>query len=256
MSITNLKQYDGRWSGVPYAGENIGYAGCGPTSVADLLGHSTPVEVANWMTKNGYASNGYGTYHSGIAAALKAYGYTAEQLPGSSLAGIMQCSQFDTFKQKIQAGYCGIILFGGTSTGCKSNYWTSGGHFVACVGYKDGKYLIHDPASASRDGYHVWESDISGNVKHLWTSSVKWSKGSDYVFGVKQIKLGDQGRDVVLMQRLLKIRGFKDDSGTALQIDGSFGKKSDQAVKGFQKKMNLKVDGICGPATWAALLDV
>lgn len=36
-------------------------------------------------------------------------------------------------------------------------------------------------------------------------------------------------------------------------VDGSYGNKTVLAVKSFQKKMGLKVDGICGPKTWAAL---
>lgn len=37
--------------------------------------------------------------------------------------------------------------------------------------------------------------------------------------------------------------------------DGAFGNKTLEAVKQFQKAKNLTVDGICGPKTWAALLE-
>ena len=77
---TNLKQNDPRWADYPYAGETMAPAGCGPTSVADLLGHSEPITVANWMQNNGYASNGSGTYHAGIPAALRAFGYDGERI--------------------------------------------------------------------------------------------------------------------------------------------------------------------------------
>ena len=35
-------------------------------------------------------------------------------------------------------------------------------------------------------------------------------------------------------------------NGYNLEIDGSYGKKSKEAVKDFQKKYNLKIDGIVG----------
>ena len=36
-------------------------------------------------------------------------------------------------------------------------------------------------------------------------------------------------------------------------IDGDYGTKTVNAVRAFQKKVNIKVDGICGPKTWEAL---
>lgn len=41
--------------------------------------------------------------------------------------------------------------------------------------------------------------------------------------------------------------------GYNLEIDGSFGKATEAAVKDFQAKHNLTVDGIVGRKTWAAL---
>lgn len=42
--------------------------------------------------------------------------------------------------------------------------------------------------------------------------------------------------------------------GYGLDVDGSFGGKTDTAVKEFQKKNGLTVDGIVGQKTWNALL--
>ncbi|MGA9382109.1 MAG: peptidoglycan-binding domain-containing protein [Phormidium sp.] len=59
---------------------------------------------------------------------------------------------------------------------------------------------------------------------------------------------GSKGKDVVYLQQLLNKKGY------SLKVDGDFGKRTEEAVKNFQKRRGLKVDGIVGPATWNALL--
>ena len=66
---TDYKQYDSRWASKSYAGGTMANSGCGPTADADVIDRS-PVEVADWMTAHGYASNGSGTYWEGIPAAI------------------------------------------------------------------------------------------------------------------------------------------------------------------------------------------
>ncbi len=249
---TNYKQTDSRWAAYPYAGENMNSAGCGPTAVACVL-DKVPTEIADWMTANGYASNGSGTYQSGITACIKAYGHSCEQLTGSSKAGIMSDSTFETFKSTIQSGYCGILLMGGTKTGCRNSYWSSAGHFIAVVGYSNGKYNVYDPAWAARDGYHDW-SDFAGNIKHVYTTNIPWGAtkkvgdGSCYSFSVEQIGSGANGNSTKLLQKILKGRGYD------LAIDGSFGDKTYKAVLDAQKQLGISADGIVGCTTWSKLI--
>ena len=54
---------------------------------------------------------------------------------------------------------------------------------------------------------------------------------------------------VKTLQQLLNAKGYS--CGTA---DGSFGAKTEAAVKKFQKAKSLTVDGSCGKNTWTALL--
>ena len=56
------------------------------------------------------------------------------------------------------------------------------------------------------------------------------------------IKLNSKGDDVKFLQKKL-----------GLTADGSFGPKTDAAVKKFQKEHGLTADGIVGPKTWALL---
>lgn len=62
------------------------------------------------------------------------------------------------------------------------------------------------------------------------------------------MKPGDKGENVRQLQRLLKVLGKY--SG---DIDGSYGPKTTEAVKEFQRTVGLEDDGIAGPQTLEAL---
>jgi caspase domain-containing protein/putative peptidoglycan binding protein len=64
----------------------------------------------------------------------------------------------------------------------------------------------------------------------------------------RYLRLGSRGEDVRRVQELLQIAGH--DPGP---IDGIFGSRTDQAVRGFQAANQLVQDGIVGPRTWEAL---
>jgi peptidoglycan hydrolase-like protein with peptidoglycan-binding domain len=59
------------------------------------------------------------------------------------------------------------------------------------------------------------------------------------------LKKGSKGQAVKDLQEALKALGF--DVGA---VDGVFGKKTDDAVKAFQKLQEIEADGIVGPVTW------
>lgn len=65
-------------------------------------------------------------------------------------------------------------------------------------------------------------------------------------------KNGTYKAQVITLQILLTGYGF---SCGPCGIDGSFGPNTETAVKGFQKKKGLTVDGVVGSATWNALLN-
>ena len=44
------------------------------------------------------------------------------------------------------------------------------------------------------------------------------------------------------------------EAGHTLDIDGEFGPKTENALREYQKKNGLEVDGVVGPATYAKLL--
>lgn len=63
----------------------------------------------------------------------------------------------------------------------------------------------------------------------------------------KLLKKGSRGLDVAAAQKALK------QAGVDVKVDGAFGPQTDRAVREFQQKKGLKVDGIIGKNTMAAL---
>lgn len=237
--MIDYKQYDPKWASYPYAGETIQAAGCGPTAVADIIEAADPKSTASWMQAHGYASNGHGTIWGGIPACLQAYGIGASQLNYSSLYGVKSSAVFDTFRTHIQSGKAGVLLMG-------PGYWTSGGHYICVCGYKDGKYLVYDPASSLRTGWHAW-ADFSGQIKICFTAQKSW--GYSYSFTVPALEYGKVSRAVTLFERLLAPRGiYKGPS------DQSYGEGCVAACKTVQALNNLPQNGKCQLAEWVWII--
>jgi peptidoglycan hydrolase-like protein with peptidoglycan-binding domain len=61
------------------------------------------------------------------------------------------------------------------------------------------------------------------------------------------LRFGSSGNAVRVLQQLLISNGY------SVRIDGYFGALTETAVKAFQSRRNLVVDGIVGPKTWREL---
>ncbi|MDY6900792.1 MAG: peptidoglycan-binding domain-containing protein [Cyanobacteriota bacterium] len=61
------------------------------------------------------------------------------------------------------------------------------------------------------------------------------------------LRFGDRGNSVRILQRLLIAKRYP------ISVDGDFGVLTETAVKAFQSRRGLVVDGIVGPRTWRAL---
>jgi peptidoglycan L-alanyl-D-glutamate endopeptidase CwlK len=64
------------------------------------------------------------------------------------------------------------------------------------------------------------------------------------------LRRGASGHEVARLQDLLDKAGFP-----LGRIDGRFGAATEAALTGFQRAQGLLADGVCGPVTWAVLLD-
>lgn len=61
------------------------------------------------------------------------------------------------------------------------------------------------------------------------------------------VRRGDKNETVKTLQAYLVAAGY------ALEVDGDFGPKTEDAVRRYQASKGLNVDGIVGPKTWEAL---
>jgi peptidoglycan L-alanyl-D-glutamate endopeptidase CwlK len=64
-----------------------------------------------------------------------------------------------------------------------------------------------------------------------------------------QLERGDKGMDVRVLQRQLRRRALP----TNPVVDGAFGKATERAVKEFEKRQGLGVDGVVGKKVWDIL---
>ncbi len=90
------------------------------------------------------------------------------------------------------------------------------------------------------------------------TNKPTTSTGGNYMFEPKTVKKGDNGLSVLLLQEILKARGFKGKDGKDLKLDRDAGTNTIHALTKYQesRKGVLEVDGICGTNTWKDLIAI
>ena len=136
---------------------------------------------------------------------------------------------------------------------------------------KDGVILSHNECgkrgigSGHVDPEHLWSGLGIGYTMDGFRSDVKKAMSGAGVIPtttqpvaektvsvkVRQLSKGMDGNDVKTLQAALIANGFS--CGTA-GADGDFGNATDAALRKFQTKYGLGVDGIAGNATWSKLL--
>lgn len=170
----DYKQFDSKWGGIPYAvdGEKstIKSAGCGPTSLADVLAaivspYIDPVTLAAWARYHNYKVKNSGTSYSFFVPCAAAYGVTVRRLNTASVYGNINSSVHDAALAELKAGNWLIACMG------KGN-WTSSGHFIVAYGCEGGYVYINDPASSKANrAKSTWDL-FKSQVKHYWVVEV------------------------------------------------------------------------------------
>lgn len=96
-----------------------------------------------------------------------------------------------------------------------------------------------------------WDSSDSKPVQSIPLYTDYYSKvtyqDKTRLFSYPLLYNGSKGVFVVILQAFLRVS-----MATDISIDGEFGPETDAAVRKWQKKMNLLVDGQVGRQTWAS----
>ena len=105
----------------------------------------------------------------------------------------------------------------------------------------------------------LWPKFVEKTAAYMKCTSGNTSttKGA-YMFTPNTVKAGDKNTSVLLLQEILRARGFKGKNGKTLKLTWTADTNTIYALKAYQesRKEVLEVDGICGPATWRDLIAI
>jgi len=252
--MSNFKQYDTRWSKLPYPikPHYIKDCGCGEVSIANVITETDEYKSATPKTILAYCKqfadpNGNGTYWNAIPTMLEHYGFT-EVMEHETMGPL--------WKQLSKGNRVAVLLMDNTPAGTNKIHWTSQKHFICATAYKyeNNKHwlFVKDSNSDSEDhnGWISYEDNLRNACFKVW-SGKKPKKVKKYVpttpykgklpNGV--VKYGSKGTNVRRLKKFL-----------IWCINAKLNPKSDKCadktigyVKQFQEQYKLEPDGIFGP---------
>lgn len=122
---------------------------------------------------------------------------------------------------------------------------TSGASGVVCNGggVAKKKYSISAYKGKVLFGHPKYDTVAATTTKTTKTEKVDLPKLAS---ATPNLKKGSTGTQVKYLQKCLNYLGYKGKDGKALTVDGEFGTNTEYALKVFQKKCKLAVDGIYG----------
>ena len=152
-------QWDERWGYETYGSDMLAITGCGPTALSMVLcgtrgtGDWTPLRVAQYADQHGYYVEGSGTAWNLMTDGAADLGLSPQSMTLSD----------SNILEKLQAGNPIICSMG-------PGDFTDAGHYIVLVGINDdGTIEIRDPNSPKRSAQHWALSDLTKQMKTLWS---------------------------------------------------------------------------------------
>lgn len=243
INKNKFMQADKKWAYEPYPSNTYVFKnnGCGCCAVTHCVierpkyKNYTPSTVRKYMVQ--FATKGHGTQWIGILEGLKHYGFK----------NVKSLDSMSPFFAELKKGDAVGVLLMVNKQAPDGTRWTSGGHYIAVVGYKEanGKhyFYIKDSASNSlkRNGWRCYETSLRGCIKKLWVGHMP----SEIELPAKGFwTLGDKSPEICKIQAFLKAKGFY--KGKVYTKTAKIGNKTFEAIKAWQKASGIKVDGKWG----------
>ena len=170
--------------------------------------------------------------------------------------------------KNINASYTGNMRSGFKNAGFQvltdSKYLTSPDYLLP------GDILLNDAyhtATNIEKGRYATENtgNASKPVSSGTSSTSIAERKSGYMFNPSIVRKGSKGTSVLLLQEILKARGFKGADGKELALDRDAGNNTIYAINSYQTARrkqgvelgtNGKNDSSCGPKMWADLIAI
>ena len=208
--------------------------------------HCTAQDIHQWHLNNGWSGAGYHflVRKDGTVYRLRPEGKIGAHASGSNSDSIGICFEGSYMTETMPQAQI-----------------NAGKELVAYLKQKYGisKVQAHrEVCSTNCPGKNFPFSEIA-NAKSLNKNASNTAKEAQYMFEPKTCRVGNENTSVLLLQEILKARGFY--SG---KLDRKFGKELMIAVNKYQiermkqgKKLgNGKGDGICGQDMWRDLIAI
>ena len=130
-------------------------------------------------------------------------------------------------------------------------YETSADGYFTHIDTRTTKSFWYGQNEAPRTTFGGTPANTTPDTTPAETKPSTYHKSSSkYSVQLLYLQKGDRGRDVQILQELLKIRGYN------VETSGEFDEATKTAVKDFQKKTNQSQDGVVGAKTMEKLLTV
>ena len=88
------------------------------------------------------------------------------------------------------------------------------------------------------------ELTSEGETSNGTLSNGTWDPGS------APLKVGSTGREVEQLQFWLSTLAQYESRIPSVTVDGIFGSRTEEALRGYQRRTSLRVDGVCGCNSW------
>ena len=105
-------------------------------------------------------------------------------------------------------------------------------------------------------GYHLTQYDTVAAPAPTTEPTAPTAERSSYSFTVNEVRKGDTGKSVALMQKCLRGLNYTGKNGKLVVVDADAGPNTIFALKTFQQIAGLTADGICAEKSWKILLNV